>query len=304
MLHLEAENWRLTPDGEARGYIEPRGIKELWFHTGTNCNLRCPFCLEGSRPGDNRLEFITLEDFRPLADEAITLGVERFSFTGGEPFVNPAMVEILDYALAHRPCLVLTNATEPLMNQLRTVLPLRDRPQPLTFRVSLDSPDPDVHDAGRGRGSFQKSLRTLRHLAEAGFGLTVARLRGDDETDTTVVDRRYSEWFREAGLPGDTRIVAFPDFKAPGAIAEVPHITEDCMTRYLTADQRAGFMCSFSKMVVRQNGRVGIYACTLVDDDPDYNLGGTLAEALRWRVQMKHHRCYSCFAYGASCSEA
>ena len=51
----------LTASGQARGYIQPHGLEELWFHTGTACNLACPFCLEGSRPGDNRLERITLD---------------------------------------------------------------------------------------------------------------------------------------------------------------------------------------------------------------------------------------------------
>jgi len=62
-------------------------------------------------------------------------------------------------------------------------------------------------------------------------------------------------------------------------------------------------MCAFSKMVVKINGRTRVYACTLVDDDNDYDLGGTLAEASDVRVMLKHHRCYSCFAQGASCSE-
>ena len=52
--------WRETPAGDPRGYIQPAALRELWFHTGTNCNLRCPFCLEGSMPGNNRIEMITL----------------------------------------------------------------------------------------------------------------------------------------------------------------------------------------------------------------------------------------------------
>ena len=75
------------------------------------------------------------------------------------------------------------------------------------------------------------------------------------------------------------------------------------MTTYLNADQRDAIMCNFSKMVVKKNGHVGVYACTLVDDDGDYDLAATLLEAMKVRVMMKHHRCYSCFACGASCSE-
>ncbi|MFT5496693.1 MAG: hypothetical protein ACI9TH_002093, partial [Kiritimatiellia bacterium] len=38
-------------------------------------------------------------------------------------------------------------------------------------------------------------------------------------------------------------------------------------------------------------------------DDIDYDLGSTLKESMEVRVMLKHHRCFSCFAYGASCSE-
>jgi hypothetical protein len=97
--------------------------------------------------------------------------------------------------------------------------------------------------------------------------------------------------------------VGFPDFLLPGAHASVPTITEHCMTTYQSDDARRKFMCAFSKMIVKKDGRLRVYACTLVDDDPGYDLGGTLAESLPKRIMLRHHRCYSCFAYGSSCSE-
>lgn len=302
MLHLETKAWLQTDSGEPRGYIQPQSLSELWFHTGTNCNLSCPFCLEGSKPGDNRLQFITFDEARPLIDEALTFDVEKFSFTGGEPFLNPDIVRILDYALEHRPCLVLTNATEPLMNRLGDVQPLIDKPHDLNFRVSLDHPDPIKHDESRGKGNFRKALRTLGRLHKYGFGVSIARLRAADE-DTTAVDKTYLSFLNEAGLPENLLIVSFPDFLPPGSITNVPQITESCMTSHLTADQRAAFMCNFSKMVVKRNSKIGIYACTLVDDDTDYDLGQTIAASMKPKVMLGHHRCYSCFAFGSSCSE-
>jgi len=297
-----AQSWLFTPDDQPRGYIESQALTELWFHTGTNCNLSCPFCLEGSKPGDNRIEFITLEDVTPLITEALELGVRKFSFTGGEPFVNPWFMQILGYALDHRPCFVLTNGTEPLLNRIGQVIKLKGKPEALTFRVSLDHPDPAKHDETRGKGNFRKALRTLGVLRAEGFGVSVARLMQPGE-DSEAIDRSYSPLLREAGLPTDLPIVKFPDFLLPGSIANVPNVTERCMTSHTTAEQRASFMCSFSRMIVKKNGRLGIYACTLVDDDADFDLGDTLRESLDVRIRLKHHRCYSCFACGSTCSE-
>lgn len=301
-IHLDSREWRYTPEGDPRGYIQPKALEELWFHTGTICNLRCPFCLEGSKPGDNRLQPITLADAKPFIHEAMALGARQFSFTGGEPFIIQEMVSILSYALDHNPCLVLTNATEPLLNRLGQLEPLVRKPFPLQFRVSLDHPDPERHDACRGHGNFNLSLKVMEQLHRLGFKVSIARQSAENE-DVEAVNRAYHPYFEKAGLPADTHIVVFPEFHEPGSHPDVPHITESCMTTYKTAEERDRFMCSFSKMVVKKGGRMRVYACTLVDDDADYDLGGSLSEAMRVRVMLGHHRCYTCFANGASCSE-
>lgn len=302
MHHIHKKDWLFTPNGDARGYIQPQLLRELWFHTGTICNLSCPFCLEGSRPGDNRLNQITFLEAKSFIDEALCLGVEQFSFTGGEPFVIRDIFQILGYALRYRPCLVLTNGTDPILKRMQQVKELKQHPHPISFRISIDFPDPASHDAGRGKGNFWKSMQTLAQLHELGFAVSIARQETPGE-NREEVNQAYLPYFRRMGLPDDLHIVVFPDFLTPGSIKQVPHITENCMTTYKDERSRAEFMCNYSKMVVKRNGRMRVYACTLVDDDPDYDLGGTLTEAMKVRVMLKHHRCYSCFAFGASCSE-
>lgn len=299
----QAAHWLQTRTGDPRGYIDPHALEELWFHTGTACNLRCPFCLEGSKPGDHRLEQISFDEARPLLDEALALGVQQFSFTGGEPFINRDFVKILDYALEHRPCLVLTNGTKPVLRRMDDLQGLLQKPHALRFRISFDFPDPAAHDESRGAGNFHLALECLGALHRMGFGVSIARHMAEGE-DSAAVTAAYQRWFREAGVPEDTRIVAFPDFLGPGAHpGGVPEITENCMTTYHSGSTRAEFMCAYSKMAVKIDGRMRIYACTLVDDDPDYDLGSTLTEAMNTRVMLRHHRCFSCFANGASCSE-
>ncbi len=292
-----------TNKKQSTGYIQPQALKELWFHTGTICNLHCPFCLEGSNPGDNRLGQITLEDVKPFIDEALGLGVEQFSFTGGEPFVIKDMISILDYALDFRPCLVLTNATKPLKQRFKDIQSLSDKKNALRFRVSLDYPNPDKHDAGRGKGNFHLALEMLGRLYANGFSVSMARQMDKDEKSEEV-DAQYYPFFKSVGLPKDIKIVRFPDFLTPGSVADIPQITEDCMTRYHTEESRQKFMCCTMKMVLKKNGSMRVYPCTLVDDDEAYDLGNNLTESMSARILLKHHRCYSCFAYGASCSES
>jgi len=298
----KTHNWCFTPNGDSRGYIQPGNLKELWFHTGTRCNLECAFCLEGSNPKNSRLGTPTLSEMKPYIDEALTMGVEKFSFTGGEPFLAKGIIDLLDYASQHKAVLVLSNGTEPLLRRFNKLCQLRNNPHPVSLRISLDDLNPKNHDAHRGAGKFAKAVEALKMLHQEGFHVSVARHMKKSE-NTEEVDQGFREFFVSNGLPEDLHIVAFPDFLTPSASAEVPQITEDCMTRYHTVESRANFMCHYSKMVVKRDGELRVYACTLVDDDSDYELNQNLKQSQNQRISMKHHRCYSCFAYGSSCSE-
>ncbi|MCX4027138.1 radical SAM protein [Endozoicomonas sp. SM1973] len=301
---LERSNeWHFTSKGEKRGYIQPRGLDELWFHIGTACNLSCSFCLEGSKPGDNRLQLMRLADVKPFIHEALTLGVQQFSFTGGEPFVAKDMVKILNYAAQYKPCLVLTNGTDPVLKRMDSILSLKDTKYPIAFRISLDYVNSQLHDQERGEGSFVKSLQSLQLLHHNGFKVSIARQMVDPNEDKVKQDQAFYQLLSQYGLPDSINIIAFPNFFQPGSTVEVPEISETCMTTYHTEESRQQFMCAYSKMLVKVSGKVKVYACTLVDDDKDYEIGNTLTAALTTRISLKHHRCFSCFAHGASCSE-
>lgn len=302
LIPTVSESWTTTPDGDPRGYIKATSLSEVWFHTGTKCNLSCDFCLEGSSPGDKRLDTPSFEEVKPFIDEAVEMGVAQFSFTGGEPFLARDLIAILDYASQFGSCLVLTNGTKPLLKRIQKLAPLLQAKFPVSFRVSLDSPYAVTHNAGRGEGQFEEALVGMKNLKEMGFSVSVARHIQPYE-NTKAVNQAFSQLFTDNGLPKDTNIVAFPDFLPPGSLPEVPHISEHCMTTYQTEAQRQAYMCANSRMVVKKDNQLGVYACTLVDDDEEYNLGESLRASLEPRVSMRHHRCYSCFAMGASCSE-
>ncbi len=303
MKNQPLENGLYTPLGDKRGYIQPHALDELWFHTGTKCNLSCDFCLEGSGPADKRLQTPKLDEVKPFIDEAITLGVEQFSFTGGEPFLAKDIIDILTYASKHKPCLVLTNGTEPLLKRFDALCELQKLQQyPISFRISIDSHDEKIHDASRGQGNFRKAFLTMRKLHNNHFSVSVARHIAENE-NIDFINQQYQQLFALNGLPTKTTIVAFPDFLSPGSLPSVPYITEHCMTTYQTEQQRKNYMCANSKMVLKKNKQMQVYACTLVDDDENYLLSTSLTQSMTQRINLTHHRCYSCFAHGASCSE-
>ena len=90
--------------------------------------------------------------------------MRRFILTGGEPLILKGIQELLVEALELRPVLVLTNGTAPWIRRSQQLAALRAAAHPLSFRVSLDTPDEAAHDAQRGLKNFRKALEGLKLL--------------------------------------------------------------------------------------------------------------------------------------------
>ena len=287
-----------TPTGDPYGWIDFSQLHELWIHTGTACNLRCPTCFEQAGPANVRLQAPELEDMAIHADAACHKGIRQFGVTGGEPFLHKDILNILAYLSERAPCLVLSNGTEPLRNHIAALRRLKNAGTTLHFRISLDYADKDRHEANRGKGMFSLALDSIRTLLDSGFQVSVARRQEKDE-DAAEALATFQKLFLQSSLPEDLPLTAFPDLQRE----DVPHITENCISTYHNAESCAEFMCAYSRMLAKQNNRMGFYACTLVDDDQDFNYGQELEAAVARRTYLTHKRCFACFAGGVACGK-
>jgi molybdenum cofactor biosynthesis enzyme MoaA len=272
--------------------IKLQHLTELWIHTGTACNLECPFCLEGSRPGDTRLERFKLTEIKPYLDEAAQLGVQQFCFTGGEPLIVKDIVKILEYALSLKPCLVLSNGTAPLLKRLHQLQLLKQQPHPLAFRISIDYPDQQRHDTARGWGNFQRALEGLQLLHQQGFDVSIARQMTDDE-DRAAIDAAYQQLLRKTQLPESTQVVALPEL---GKLGTETHPGK----RVCQPAETSHLMCSRSRMLLKQAGQLRVYACAFTDDDVRFDMGGSLKDAIAVRTHLQHQRCQQCVTRSAT----
>jgi hypothetical protein len=264
-------------------------LRELWLHTGTACNLSCPFCHEGSKPGDQRLQGFTLAQIAPMLDEAVALGAERFAFTGGEPLILRDIHAILTHALQLRPVLVLTNGTAPFIRRTQQLASLREQPHALSFRVSIDYPDEARHDEGRGLRNFRKALEGLRLLHAAGFAVGITRQQQADE-DAVAIANRFRNLLRKQRLPEDLPVMALPELGALGTPAKA---AEEPTASAETA-------CSRSRMLIRRDGALRLAPCPLVDDDPAFDAPADLALACTAPIFPTHARCSLCRCVGVN----
>ena len=299
---------KITAQGEARATVALSNPQTLWFNTGTLCNIECVNCYIASSPTNDALVYITADEVCDYLDqlEARDWQVREIAFTGGEPFMNPQMIEMTEAALGRGyEVLILTNAMRPMMRK-RMQQGLRRLnaayPGKLTLRVSVDHYRPDLHDAERGDGAFEKTLTGMKWLRDNGFRMAVAgrSVFGDSEADSR---EGYAAFFAahqfaiDAADPAMT--VLFPEMDER---IEVPEITTACWD--ILGKSPDAVMCASSRMVIKRKGaeRPAVLACTLLPYTPEFELGATLEEAER-PVALNHPHCAKfCVLGGASCS--
>ncbi|MEZ5769796.1 MAG: radical SAM protein [Paracoccaceae bacterium] len=91
----------VTADGSTRATVALSHPRTLWFNTGTLCNIACTNCYIDSSPTNDALEYITAKEVARYLNELAALGwpVEEIGFTGGEPFLNPGIIRMVEDAL-------------------------------------------------------------------------------------------------------------------------------------------------------------------------------------------------------------
>ena len=304
------DNPAVTADGSPRAQVALTRPETIWFNTGTLCNIACTHCYIESTPTNDALVYLTAAEVQGYLDEIAALGwpVREIGFTGGEPFMNPQMIDMARAALAAGfEVLILTNAMQPMMRpRVREGLAAlhRDFGARLTLRISLDHFDPANHDEERGAGSFDRTIAGMEWLRDQGIAMAVAgrSLWGGTEAE---VRAGFAALFArhnfniDAQNPAQT--VIFPEMDIA---AEVPEITTACWG--ILNKSPSDVMCATSRMVVKHRGAAAptVAACTLLPYDPQFDLGPTLAGATG-PVALNHPHCAKfCVLGGASCSAA
>jgi mycofactocin radical SAM maturase len=131
------------------------------------CNLACIHCLSDS--GRKREGELSTRHCMQVIDALADLNVFQFNIGGGEPFMRPDFLDLMDYA--HTKGMVTcisTNGTlidEEVARRLDT---------PLVYvQVSLDGPTADSNDPIRGQGSFRKVLNALEYLRKRDIEVSI-----------------------------------------------------------------------------------------------------------------------------------
>ncbi len=283
-------------------FLPLTSLDAVWFQvSGTLCNLRCNHCFISCAPDNHTLGLMSFTQFQPHLADSVRLGVKEYYFTGGEPFINPEIFEILEATLAVGPATVLTNATRFDDEKVATLVRLREASDyTLELRVSIDGFSPETNDPIRGPGTFARAMEGVRLLVAAGFLPIITSMRSWPMREDDEFLREFKERLAEVGYTRP-RMKLLPSLKiGQEALRDHPYgkyefITEEMMHGY-DVEQ---LLCHNSRVVSDR----GVQVCPILVDRPDANLGSTLEEGMKG-YRLRHHACITCYRFGALCSNA
>ena len=244
------------------------------------CNLSCIHCLSDSgakKPGE-----LTTDACLRVIDEFARNRVFQFNIGGGEPFMRPDFLDLMDYA--HDKGMVTCISTNGTLIDAGTA---RKLSHPMVYvQVSLDGATPESNDAIRGAGSFRKVINALEYLKQESIEVSI---------NTVLTRRSIGELDKLRDLAADfdakLRVSRFrPSGRGKNAwsalnvsrqqmlyfsawLAEHLHVsTGDSFFSVTTEERRAlGLnMCGACKLTCCLSPQGKIYPCAFLQEDEFY----------------------------------
>lgn len=145
------------------------GLRVVDLALGYDCNLTCEHCsamvLKRDAPS------LSLADYRDIVRQARGLDNLSFNLTGGEPLMNDRLEDLIPLLEPARHYIsIQTNGTLLSLERARRLATLGVN----CITTSLDSADPETHNAFRGSPrAFDRTLSAVDHARRAGMQVLV-----------------------------------------------------------------------------------------------------------------------------------
>ena len=241
---------------------------------------------------------LSLESVKARLAEARALGVREYYFTGGEPFMNPEMLAILEETLRQGPATVLTNGLLLTPERCARLKVLADASEySLDIRISIDGYTAKTNDPIRGVGTFEKILAGIRNMEEAGLNPVITVTEALEEAGSPGGRERLLAWMRAIGLTRPRlKVLSLFRIGSERTRGRGYEAWETLKDRQLTDEELESLQCSSCRMVTSK----GVYVCPILIEEPTALMGQSLRETLR-PFELAFSSCFTCHAYGVTC---
>lgn len=148
-----------------------RRIDYMRISITDRCNLRCKYCMPRPLPKLPHSDILSYEEILQVCRAAVTLGINKFKVTGGEPFVRKGAAEFIARLKAQPGVECVTVTTNGVM--LSDVLPELIKAGVDGVNISIDAADPGKYKAITGFDCAAKVLAAVAQCSESGINTKV-----------------------------------------------------------------------------------------------------------------------------------
>ena len=137
-------------------------LRGFTIYVTNDCNLRCRHCWVS---GGRRADYLEYDLIISRITEAYDMGVRYFLITGGEPFMHPQILDIIDYVAQKDGAYIDVETNATLIDDYD--IERMEKHKNLKLFASIDSSTSSTHDYIRGRsGAFDITKKTVAKLVQ------------------------------------------------------------------------------------------------------------------------------------------
>lgn len=134
------------------------------------CNYRCPFCHNEGQEKSNHMDMMSTSDFYRFIDIIKDQPLSELNFSGGEPFMNKEITNMILYAIDNLSCDIscatnLSLLTEEHISKLSGTR--------IKFNIQFPYISEELFHKSTGNGKFQSILSKIRRVREAGISIAL-----------------------------------------------------------------------------------------------------------------------------------
>ena len=179
-----------------------RTVRYLRISVTDRCNLCCRYCRDDSVPFIPHENILRFEEIEKIIEIAVSLGVHKLRFTGGEPFARKGFLDFLIKIHRRFPqaALKLTSNGTLLAPALNTLKELG-----VSVNLSLDSLDREKYASITGRDMLPTVLENMHRMLDLGIPLKInaVAMRGVNDNELPALAAMAMDW------PVDVRFIEF-----------------------------------------------------------------------------------------------
>ncbi|MCK4750418.1 MAG: radical SAM protein, partial [Bacteroidales bacterium] len=139
----------------------------VWWDVTSKCNLSCLHCYSRSSQAKSNEDELSNSEAKALIRELSAMKVFGLYFLGGEPFMRPDFLDLLEYSVDRQLGVTISSNGWLITNSVARKLKSIGVSQ---VRISIDGATPETHDWQRNTaGSFHKAVEAVGNLIKNGI---------------------------------------------------------------------------------------------------------------------------------------